>query len=116
MATFEVVRKNSYSFLFGPTGADGTASLDESTIMAEAEAQLGMAVMDYSPLVGAFSGKIAVKVMSQPDIRKAIDAFNLFQKHIDYPHGYRNMLESALHTPLLAESAAINAEIIKLIA
>ena len=78
--------------------------------MAEAESQLSMAIMDYAPIVGAFSGKIVVKVMSQPEICKAIDAFNLFQKHIAYPHGYRNMLESALHAPLLAESADINAE------
>ncbi|MBA4019437.1 MAG: hypothetical protein C0483_19910 [Pirellula sp.] len=116
MATFEVVRKNSYSFLFGPTGADGTASLDGSTIPAEAEAQLSMAIMDYSPIAAAYTGKITVKAMSKAEILKAIDAFNLFQKHTAYLSGYQDLLNAGLRVPLLDNSALIKVEIIQLIA
>lgn len=107
VATFGVVAKNSYSFIFGPTDSSGVAALAKADILMQAEDQSNLAIMDYHPLEGAFSGGISLGAVSHEDARRALAAFAQFHGHFRYPQGYEKMLQSALSNPFLADTSCI---------
>lgn len=88
--------KNSNSFVVGPSGEDGIVTLEKSEIQGQAEAQLELALMDYHPIKEVFSGEVVAEVMVEVRIKKALSTYREYGELIDYPLGYRNMLESAL--------------------
>ena len=104
-ATFGVISKNSYSFIFGPTDKHGLASLHKSTVVHEAGKQLELAFMDYHPIESAFSGEISVHPMSEDDIKRALEGAKIFRDVFPFKEGYELMLQTALKKPLLRNLA-----------
>jgi hypothetical protein len=64
-----VVAKNSYRFSFGPTNHDGCTIITRDEILKRSAEQLNLAMMDYSPLPGAFSGDIMLRVKDNDQIK-----------------------------------------------
>jgi hypothetical protein len=106
-ATFGVVAKNSYSFIFGPTDFRGIAALAKADILSLAQEQADFALMDYHPLEFAFSGGISLRAVSHENARRALEAFSRFQAFVGYPKGYEEMLQSAIRNPVLRETSSI---------
>jgi len=51
--------------------------------------------MDYADPVDNFSGEIEVSPMSRHDIKRALDAYNMFADATKYPEKWKETLESA---------------------
>ena len=66
---FGVLRKNAYAFIFGPTNHDGCVVITREEVLRRADEELNMAIMDFDPLPGAFSGDISLKVDNDPTIK-----------------------------------------------
>ena len=95
-ANFGMTRKNSYSFIFGPADSKGHTELDRSKVLSEAKAQLELAIIDFDPIEEGFNGNISVDAMSENDLRRALDAFQLFKSVVEYPEKCKENLEKAL--------------------
>jgi len=96
MVTFGVVAKNPYVFVGGPSGRDGLVVVTKDEVGARADQDLEMAMMDYVPLQGGFSGEIKAQPMDSDAIQRALDAYGNFRKYCKYPKGYEENLRNAL--------------------
>ena len=106
-AGFGVTAKNSYSVTFGLTNHDGCAVIRKEEIIEDATETLKLAIMDYHPLEGVFDGNICYKALGVDDIEKAISGYEKFQKYTQFPKGYREKLEQALHNPMTHKASEI---------
>jgi len=104
-------RKNSYSFIFGPTDSKGYAALERSRILKEAKAQLEVSLMDFDPIEEGFNGEIKVIAMSKNDIRRALNAFQLYDSVIEYSKYYKQNLEKAMASSKSKDARKIEVEI-----
>ena len=95
-AEFKTIRKNPYSFVFGPTNYEGYACLDRATIIQKADSQLNLALMDFDPLDKAFTGVVRVAVMQEGDVKNALCAYDFFKSVANFSDRYEDDLKSAL--------------------
>ena len=87
--------KNDYSFLLGPTNSEGKTQIQKSYLLCEADRCLRLALMDYLPIESGYSGKIKAKVMDGADIKRAIEALDLYSP-TESSEGRQEMLKNAL--------------------
>jgi hypothetical protein len=90
----EMKAKNHYLFLFGPSGQDGVLVIPVNEIIAEANRQLDMAIMDYCPIEESCTGAIAARIADSALLKQAINAMSTFGEE-SYPAEYRTGLEEA---------------------
>ncbi len=95
-AEFSTRRKNPYVVVLGPTNQLGHTSIDRAEILSHAQNQLNLALMDYDPLESTFAGTISLKVMSIDDLRRALEAYDLFKRVAAYPLQYKDNIENAM--------------------
>jgi hypothetical protein len=95
-AIFKTNFKNDYSFIFAPTDSEGKTSLLKSGTISQALQQLNLALMDFGLLEQCFTGVIDLKVMTDNDIKQAINAYNIFKPALKFPTGYYEMLQYGL--------------------
>ena len=101
-----VIRKNSYSYILGPTNSEGKAWITKNELLREANRTVELALMDYVPLEHNYSGEVEVKVMTESGIRKAIEAFEIYAP-LEYPEGYIEKLNQALNKSINIENLEI---------
>ena len=106
-AGFGVEEKNPYGFIFGPTNHDGCVIITREEVLKRADAELAMAMMDFVPLKGGFTGTITLKVLDKDGIGRAIQAYQSFHKFTYYPSGYLSGLESAVSCPISEKAGEI---------
>jgi hypothetical protein len=95
-ATFETTYKNDYSFILVPTDNEGRTTLLKSQIISEASQQLRLAIMDYGPIEGCFSGIVGLRIMDEQDIRKALEAYDIFKSNFNFPADYQEALQKSI--------------------
>ena len=107
IARFGVVHKNPYSIVFGPTDQEGIAVITKPEILKQAQEELKIALMDFTPLEGAFNGTITLKMMSKEDIENAIKAYNIYKGFSKFPIGYEHLLKNALEKDVLSKISQV---------
>jgi hypothetical protein len=91
----EMIAKNPYWFLFGPTSRDGSLVISSDEIVDEADDQLRAAMMDYCPIEEAFAGGISARVADAACLEGAISHIGVLGEKT-YPAGHRARLEEAV--------------------
>lgn len=90
-----MIRKNSYSYILGPTNSEGKAQIQKCELLSQADKSLELALMDYLPLESGYTGEIEAKVMNKKDIDKAIEAYEIYGP-CKYPERYIEILKHAI--------------------
>ncbi len=90
--------KNDFSFLLGPTGKDGKAELNRDRILYNAAEELKLALMDFKPIAECFAGEILLHIMTEAELKAAMEAYELYKKVSFYPQGYKKILQNSLDT------------------
>jgi replication-associated recombination protein RarA len=96
LTEFLTTEKNAYTLIWGPTGCEGKATLNRSTIQQEATLQRNTALMDFEPLENTFSGVLKIRIMNKTDLENALYAYKLFRKVVCFHQNYQLNLETAL--------------------
>jgi hypothetical protein len=92
-AILETNYKNNYGFIIGPTGQDGYAELKREEIIAVAEEELNLALMDFGHIDEIFTGMVNLQIMKKDEIEGAIKAYKIFKKvSKTFPHNYEENL------------------------
>ncbi len=88
--------KNNYGFVMGPSGENGYAELGREEILSMAEEELNLALMDYGSIEDVFVGTINVQIMTKDEIKKAIQAYNIYKDvSKTFPRDYEKDLKNA---------------------
>jgi len=93
--TARMQRKNHFDLVVGPTDIRGQITCTRNNILEQAESSRNLFLMDYADPVDNFSGEIEVSPMSRHDIKRALDAYNMFADATKYPEKWKETLESA---------------------
>ena len=93
--TTRMQRKNHFDLVVGPTDTRGQIICTRNNILEQAESSRNLFLMDYADPVDNFSGEIEVSPMSRYDIKRALDAYNMFADATTYPQKWKETLESA---------------------
>jgi hypothetical protein len=94
-AGLAVEAKNPYSVPFGPTGVDGRAVLEYPALKEWTDQEMEMALMDFRPLAGVFTGVVVASVMTREQIDAALEACEMFKPWFRYPANYADHLRQA---------------------
>ena len=92
--TARMQRKNHFDLVVGPTDR-GQITCTRNNILEQAESSRNLFLMDYADPVDNFSGEIEVAPMSRHDIKRALDAYNMFTDSTTYPEKWKETLGSA---------------------
>jgi len=92
--TMRTQHKNDYDFIIGPTDTTGKAAISKDEIVRQANNQLNLALMDFSPIEKCYAGDFEVKVLSKTEIKRALEACELFGQD-SYPEGCFEKLKNA---------------------
>ena len=92
--TIKVRRKNDFNVPGGPTDDSGTAVMTLPEVEEWADLARGTFPMDYTGL-GDFNGELVVSAESRDSLDRALRAYEMFHRGIDYPAGYAEKLRGA---------------------
>lgn len=95
-AEFRVSFKNSYFLTIGPTDKEGNAKISSQEILEQAKQQQDFAIMDYMPIEDVFAGSVAIKIMDEKELEKAVNSFELFKDYYSFKSNYKENFDQAI--------------------
>lgn len=84
--------KNPFNLLFGPTNSLGEIAITRAQVLAEAEKNRRMFLMDYGHPEEDWTGHIEIEPMNVEDVQKALQAHELFKGAFKYPEDFQQKL------------------------
>lgn len=91
---FSMSAKNPHHMVFGPSDAAGQISITADQMSTEAKNTQDLFLMDYDRLETGWTGRLKVRAMNLPMIKRALAAYHTFGSD-QYAPGYENNLRVA---------------------
>lgn len=101
--------KNAHSYLVFPD-PNGVVEVDREELFKSFDEERNTFIMDFADPRLAFSGEITAKVLSLPEVQKALETYRLFRRAVTYPEGYEQKLEKALKHDFLPVGSHVKVE------
>lgn len=92
---FGMSKKNDFSYTIF-VGNDGLAEISAEELLTKFDATSSFSLMDYADPRANFSGKITAEVLSNSDLQRAIEAFEMFRGYFKFPADYEQNLRAAV--------------------
>ena len=83
--------KNNYTCLHGPSGPDGLIRISADDLNAGIERSLQVGLMDHAR-IEHFSGVTNITPLNRDGIRRALQGYETWSPHCNFPIGYADML------------------------
>ncbi len=103
LLTAETNYKNSFSLVVGPSNSDGLMSVTKEDILAKANEDARMFLMDYGDPLECITGSFTAIPMNLSKLNAAKNAYKSFRKSYHYPSRYIESIENAIQ--LLSKSS-----------
>ncbi len=107
----KAARKNDFSSLHGPSGADGRVTATRERIVAEAGRDAQLFLMDYGHPEADAAGELEVTPLDRQATERALAAYELFRAVTEFPAGYSEALGRSLAALERLAPARLTAEV-----
>jgi len=91
---FPMAAKNTHHMVFGPSDPSGQIFITGEQMSIEAKRTQAMFLNDYDRLEVGWTGKLKIRPMNLPMIKRALSAYRIFGSQ-QYAPGYENHLLAA---------------------